>query len=113
MALHDLRTDDRYKAYAVSSLLTTLTEGYDRISGHGVRNSVLDRQVDCLGLDVHKTYIPRDSSMDDYDSVIEDALLQHKARGVKVAATGDIFVEKRRMSTLKNLGLRACCPLLR
>src|SRR6202140_1579998 len=113
MALHDLRTDDRYKAYAVSTLLTTLTDSYDRISGHGVRNSVLDRQVECLGLNVHKTYISRESSMDEYESVIQNALLQHKARGVTVAATGDIFVEKRRMSTLKGLGLRACCPLLR
>jgi len=112
-ALYDLRTEARYQGYEVSSLLTTLTDSYDRISGHGVRNSVLDRQAHCLGLSVHKTYIPPDASMDQYDSVIESALLEHRARGTKVAATGDIFVEKRRMSTLKSLGLRACCPLLR
>jgi uncharacterized protein (TIGR00290 family) len=112
-ALYDLRTEARYQGYEVSSLLTTLTDSYDRISGHGVRNSVLDRQAHCLGLSVHKTYIPPDASMDQYDSVIETALLEHRARGTKVAATGDIFVEKRRMSTIKSLGLRACCPLLR
>ena len=112
-ALYDLRTEGRYQGYEVSSLLTTLTDSYDRISGHGVRNSVLDRQAHCLGLSVHKTYIPPDASMDQYDCVIESALLEHRARGTKVAATGDIFVEKRRMSTLKSLGLRACCPLLR
>jgi uncharacterized protein (TIGR00290 family) len=113
MALHDLRTEERYGRYRVASLLTTLTEGYDRISGHGVRESVLDRQVACLGIDVHKTFISRDSTMAQYESVIQMALLEQKSRGVRGAVTGDIFVEKRRMTKLKDLGMLSCCPLLR
>ena len=113
VALHDLRTAPGYNGYEVSGLLTTLTQGYDRISGHGVHNSVLDRQVACLGLNVHKTFISSQSTMDEYESVVQQALLQQKSRGIKGAATGDIFVEKRRMSTLKNIGLLGCFPLMK
>jgi len=112
MALHDLRSSGRYtNGYRVSGLLTTLTEGYDRISGHGVRNSILDQQADCLRMKVRKTYISRTASMEEYEGVVEKALTQEREQGVRVAATGDIFIEKRRMSTLKGLGLLGCFPL--
>jgi len=114
MALHDLLSVDRYKSrLRVSGLLTTLTDGYDRISGHGVHNAILDRQVACLGTSVRKTYISRASTMLEYERVIEHALLEEKNRGTSAAATGDIFIEKRRMSSIKNLGLLACFPLQR
>jgi diphthamide synthase (EF-2-diphthine--ammonia ligase) len=32
------------------ALITTVTEGYDRISMHGVRRKLLDRQAEALGL---------------------------------------------------------------
>jgi uncharacterized protein (TIGR00290 family) len=112
MALHDINTHQRYFGYRITGLLTTLTEGYDRISGHGVRRSLLERQAACLGLDLHKTYIPKMSTMDTYESVIEDALLRHRQEGMDVAATGDIFVEKRRMAIFKKMRMRGCFPLM-
>ena len=44
-ALHEILRDDRYK---VAGLLTTVTAGYDRISMHGVRRSLLRRQAQAL-----------------------------------------------------------------
>ena len=46
LALRALRTGDRFK---VSELITTLTEGYDRISMHGVRRSLLREQAVSIG----------------------------------------------------------------
>jgi uncharacterized protein (TIGR00290 family) len=112
MALREIEMQQRYKGYQVTRLLTTLTEGYDRISGHGVRRALLERQAACLGLDLHKTFIPKKSTMEEYEAVMEEALLKNKNEGVNVAATGDIFVEKRRMATLKRLGIKGCFPLI-
>jgi uncharacterized protein (TIGR00290 family) len=112
MALREIQTHQRYHGYHVARLLTTLTEGYDRISGHGVRRDLLERQAACLGLDLHKTFIPKKSTMEEYESVIEEALLKNKNEDINVAATGDIFIEKRRMDTFKKLGMKGCFPLL-
>lgn len=112
MTLYEVNTNKRFCEYRVTDLLTTLTEGYDRISGHGVRRSLLERQAACLGLRLHKTYISQGATMDEYESVIEEALLEHKGAGTNVAATGDIFIEKRRMATFKKTGMRGCFPLM-
>jgi uncharacterized protein (TIGR00290 family) len=112
VALHEINTNPRYAGYCVSSLLTTLTDVYDRISGHGVRRSLLELQAACLGLSLHKTYISRGGTMSEYESVIEEALLRQKSEGTNVAATGDIFVEKRRMATFKKLRMKGCFPLM-
>ena len=102
MALYEIGNSQKYSGYQVTGLLTTLTDGYDRISGHGVRRSLLERQAACLGLNLHNTYIPKKATMSEYESVIEDALLMHKNDGTHFAATGDILIEKRRMNTFKN-----------
>ncbi|MDA8104443.1 MAG: hypothetical protein M0Z71_03595, partial [Nitrospiraceae bacterium] len=46
MALHTLMKDRRYE---VAALLTTVTEEYDRVSMHGVRRELLERQADSIG----------------------------------------------------------------
>jgi uncharacterized protein (TIGR00290 family) len=96
----------------VTTLLTTLTEGYDRISGHGVRRTLLEHQAGCLGVDLHVAYIPQRCTMSTYESVMENALMELRSRGTTVAATGDIFIEKRRMVIFRKLGFRGCFPLM-
>ena len=43
--------------YSVASLLTTVTEDYERISMHGVRTILLDQQSAALKLPLHKVII--------------------------------------------------------
>jgi uncharacterized protein (TIGR00290 family) len=112
MALHEIGTNQRYRGYRVASLLTTLTEDYDRISGHGVRRSVLEYQAACLGLELRETYISKGATLNEYESVMEAALLKQKRDGTHVVASGDIFVEKRRMAMCKKMGMKACFPLM-
>jgi diphthamide synthase (EF-2-diphthine--ammonia ligase) len=55
MALHCLLADPQYR---VVSLLTTVTEGVERISMHGVRSELLHRQAQSIGLPVDEVRIP-------------------------------------------------------
>lgn len=111
MAYHEISTNRRYSGHQVAKLLTTFTEGYDRVTGHGVRRSLVEQQARCLGLDMLASYIPQKSSMRQYEDVTEEALCIEKHEGISFAASGDIFVEKQRMALFKRVGLTGCCPL--
>lgn len=111
LALHELR---RAGASEVVGLLTTLTEGYDRVSMHGVREALLDRQAESLGLPLTKVRISQDSSLEEYGRRMGAALERHVSRGLSGVAFGDIFLEelrKDRQAKLAQLGLRGEFPL--
>lgn len=111
MALHRLLQERRWR---VASLLTTITESYDRISMHGVRRILLERQADSLGLPLHKVFIPPQCVNPIYESRMEEALRIHLANGVRRVAFGDIFLEDLRVYREKNLarvGMSAVFPI--
>ena len=54
-ALHALLDNPEFQVVA---LLTTVTEGFDRISMHGVRRELLHRQAESIGLPVQEIVIP-------------------------------------------------------
>jgi uncharacterized protein (TIGR00290 family) len=111
MALHTLlqRSDIH-----VVALLTTVTEGYERISMHGVRRELLDRQVQSIGLPLHEVRIPPQCVNPIYEARMEEALRVHLLNGVQTVAFGDIFLEDLRAYREKNLariGMTALFPL--
>jgi uncharacterized protein (TIGR00290 family) len=111
LALHQLHTTERFKGFRVSCLLTTFTDAYDRVSDHGIRRELIERQAAVIGIDLHKTYIPPGSTMATYEATMEAALAVHRARGIRLAASGDIFVEKQRVAMVKKMGFQGCFPL--
>jgi uncharacterized protein (TIGR00290 family) len=111
MALATLQQDP---AVRVAALLTTVTEGYERISMHGVRRELLARQADALGLPLHEVRIPAQCVNADYESRMEEALRTHYANGIRRVAFGDIFLEDLRAYREKNLaraGMQAIFPI--
>jgi len=90
MALHALKASG---AYEVLALLTTVTEQYDRVSMHGVRTILLERQAESLGLPVEKVYIGAGASNEEYEARMRDKLVYYQARGVPSVAFGDLFLE--------------------
>jgi len=111
MALHALQG---MPGYRVTSLLTTVTEEYDRISMHGVRCTLLERQAESLGLPLHKVLIPPRCVNAQYESQMEAALTDHLAHGVRHVAFGDIFLEDLRVYRERNLekaGMEAVFPI--
>ena len=100
--------------YEVRSLITTVTEGYDRISIHGVRNELLEQQVESIGLPLHKVSIPKDSTNNQYESALKKVLLKFKNQGINEVVFGDIFLEdvkKYRDELLDKLDMKGIYPI--
>lgn len=111
LALHRLREPGRP---GVAGLITTVTQEYHRVSMHGVRAPLLDRQAGALGLPLDKMYINTRAANAEYESRMLERLLFHKKQGVSAVVFGDIFLEdvrKTREDNLKKAGLRALFPL--
>jgi len=111
MCLRALKNDPKYQ---VVSLLTTVTEGYDRISMHGVRRCLLEQQAKALGLPLHQVVIPQQCSNADYEAAMRAALTHFQSQGVTGCAFGDLFLEDVRDYRERNLariGMAAVFPL--
>ncbi len=100
MALHTLL---QQKEFHITALLTTVTEGYERISMHGVRRELLERQAQSIGLPLHEVRIPPQCVNPIYEARMEEALRIHLKNGVQKVAFGDIFLEDLRAYREKNL----------
>ncbi|TMF05101.1 MAG: adenine nucleotide alpha hydrolase [Chloroflexi bacterium] len=79
--------------YEIVGLLTTLTEGYDRVSMSGVRRELLQRQASALGLPVDEVWIPPQCVNPVYEARMGEAVQQLKEGGVAAVAFGDLFLE--------------------
>ena len=111
MALHALQSAHGHR---VTALLTTITEEYDRISMHGVRRVLLERQAVSIGLPLHTVMIPPQCINATYEARMKEALNEHLARGVQRVAFGDIFLEDLRLYRERNLvqlGMEALFPI--
>jgi uncharacterized protein (TIGR00290 family) len=113
MALHTLlqRSDIH-----IAALLTTVTEGYERISMHGVRRELLERQAQSIGMPLHEVRIPPQCINPIYEARMEEALRVHFEEGVRKVAFGDIFLEDLRAyreSNLARIGMTALFPIWR
>jgi uncharacterized protein (TIGR00290 family) len=111
MALHTLL---QQKQFQVVTLLTTVTEGYDRIAMHGVRRELLQRQAKSIGLTLHEVFIPPQCVNPVYEARMEEALLLFYNQSVRKVAFGDIFIEDLRAYREKNLariGMTAHFPI--
>ena len=98
----------------VSSLLTTVTEGYDRISMHGVRRELLERQAESIGLPLRQVFIPPECVNPVYEARMGEAMQQEYARGIRKVVFGDIFLEDLRAYREQNLakiGMTGLFPL--
>jgi uncharacterized protein (TIGR00290 family) len=110
-ALWRLQQDSRHE---VAGLLTTLTEGYDRISMAGIRRELLHLQAQALGLPVREVWIPPSADNATYEERMGGAVREMLADGVEAVAFGDLFLEdvrayRKRM--LSGTGLEPVFPL--
>ena len=113
MALHALLQRQQFRTAA---LLTTVTEGYERISMHGVRRELLQLQAESVGLPLHEVRIPPQCVNSIYEARMEQALRFFYDQGVRKVAFGDIFLEDLRGYREKNLariGMTALFPIWR
>jgi len=111
LALHSLL---RRGEVRVAALLTTVTEGYDRISMHGVRRELLHRQAEAIGLPLHEVFIPPQCVNPVYEARMEEAMRSYLRQGIRRVAFGDIFLEdlrRYRENNLARLRMEAVFPI--
>ena len=111
MALHCLLRDSEFE---VAGLLTTVTEGYERISMHGVRRELLQQQAASIGLALEEVRIPQQCPNTTYESQMAEAMLRYRDRGILHVGFGDIFLRDLRAyreEKLAQAGMSCIFPL--
>lgn len=98
----------------VAALLTTVTEGFERISMHGVRRTLLVEQAKSLGFPLHEIFIPQNCTNEIYERRMKEALETYQQQGVETAAFGDLFLEDIRAyreERMSRIGMRCLFPV--
>lgn len=98
----------------IVGIITTVNEVYDRVAMHGVRDSLLNRQIAALGLPCIKVPIPSPCTNEIYEARMAEAVEQIKALGVCHMVFGDLFLENLRAyreEKLAGIGMQAIFPL--
>jgi uncharacterized protein (TIGR00290 family) len=90
LALHEIKNEGKYR---VAALLTTVTRDYDRISMHGVRRVLLEKQATNLGLPLHQILISKGATNDEYEAKMVEAFSEYRETGIDSVVFGDLFLE--------------------
>jgi len=102
------------KEYSIDLLVTNVNQEFERVSMHGLHESLLDKQAESIGLPLQKNYFPADVTMDLYNEIMQrkmEVLLDQKYTH---AIFGDIFLEdlkKYRETKLAEVGVTGVFPL--
>jgi uncharacterized protein (TIGR00290 family) len=100
--------------FDVVRLLTSVNSQYQRISMHGVRVELLEKQAELIGIPLQKLELPEMPDMEIYEKQMETILMDLKSAGAEVSVFGDIFLEdlrKYREEKLSSIGLAGVFPL--
>ena len=101
--------------YEVARLLTSINKDLERISMHGVRKSMLLKQVEAIGLPLTLLELPTGLDMAMYDELMSQTLQPLvEGQGITHSVFGDIFLEdlkKYREDKMKEVGLSGYFPL--
>jgi len=111
LALHEVQ---RAGDVEIVGIVTTVTSAFARVSMHGVRESLLDRQTDALGLRGWKVPIPWPCPNDVYEREMARVLGEVQKLGVSAVVFGDLFLEdirRYREARLAEVGMRGIYPL--
>lgn len=110
-ALHEAR---RAGDYDIVGALTTVTDTFERVSMHGVREELLRAQLDSAGLPSITVRIPFPCTNDIYEQKMAAAMQDAVAAGVTHVIFGDLFLADLRVwreAKLAAIGVTAVFPI--
>jgi uncharacterized protein (TIGR00290 family) len=110
-ALHEAR---RSGDYDIVGALTTVTDSFQRVSMHGVREELLAAQLAAAGLPSMTVRIPYPCPNEIYERAMAEALARAKADGVTHVIFGDLFLADLRAyreEKMKSVGMTCVFPL--
>ena len=111
LAVREIQREGKYE---IAALLSTITEDYDRVSMHGVRRDLVERQGRAMGYPLEKVLISKGADNAEYERQMLDLLLRYEREGVRSVAFGDIFLEgirEYREGNLAKAGIRGLFPI--
>ncbi|RDC57696.1 diphthine--ammonia ligase [Pedobacter chinensis] len=111
LALHYALQDPTIE---IKYLVTTVTEQYNRVSMHGVREALLISQAQSIGIPLYQIRLGEMPDMETYDNTMRLHLSKFKEEGITHSIFGDIFLEDLRIyreTKLNEIGLTAIFPL--
>jgi uncharacterized protein (TIGR00290 family) len=100
--------------YDIVGALTTVTDAFARVSMHGVREAILQAQLDAAGLPSIVVRIPYPCPNEVYEVRMAEALAAAKADGISAIIFGDLFLEDiraYRVAKLAGTGIEPLFPL--
>jgi len=106
-ALQDQTLEIRY-------LVTTVNDAVNRISMHGVREELLIKQAESIGIPLYQIRLPEMPGMSAYDEIMGLHLLKFRKEGITHSVFGDIFLEDLRNyrdARLGEVGMAGIYPL--
>lgn len=98
----------------VGKLVTTVNSQVNRITMHGVRKTLLEKQAQEIGLPIHIILLPGEISMREYNEIMEQETTQLREEGFTHSIFGDIHLEdlrEYREKQLNLLGVKGVFPL--
>lgn len=110
-ALHEVR---RSGDYDIVAALTTVTDSFQRVSMHGVREELLAAQLAAADLPSITVRIPYPCPNEIYERAMAEALARARADGITHVIFGDLFLADLRAwreEKLKSIGMTAVFPL--
>lgn len=111
LALYYMLQEQRYE---VQYLLTTINAYHDRVSMHGLRRELLQRQVESIGIENGTIEMPELPTNETYDRLLAEKVDSLYRQGFRLAAFGDIFLEdlrKYREHQLDAIGIKCVFPI--
>lgn len=101
------------KSIQIEALVTTINKNYNRVSMHGVRESLLDKQAECIGIPLVKMTVQEGTNRE-YEIKFKDLIKSYIDKGVSQVIFGDIFLEdlkEYRDKLLTDCGAKGVYPL--
>lgn len=81
------------RKFEVVTLMTSVNAELERISMHGVHKTLLERQVEAIGLPLSILSIPGEVTMPEYDQLMSEKMESFRKQGITHSIFGDIFLE--------------------
>ena len=100
--------------YNLDLLVTTINSDFNRVSMHGLREDLLQKQVQSINIPLQTIAFPADVTMDLYNEIMKNAMNSLVEKEYSHAIFGDIFLEdlkEYRDSKLAEVNIKGVYPL--
>jgi uncharacterized protein (TIGR00290 family) len=93
LAFYHMQKEEKYQ---IDKLLTSINAHHNRVSMHGLRRELLEKQVQSVGLPVEVIELPEEPTMEDYNQIMTLSVEKLQSEGYTHSGFGDIFLEDLR-----------------